>query len=167
MKYDVPTLSLALLGLSPTIIRWGDSLRAYGLGLALILITFALVWKVVTSPGRTNFLLASVAAVCSVQTLYYNAVILFAIGIAGAAVAARHGYWRRAFLVLGIGFIAGLSLIPYFQPIQNAKQWNNIFTVPDFTLSLFWEKLFEALSPAGGGVGWVWVILVLQLRSQP
>jgi hypothetical protein len=161
MKYGTPVLSLALVGLSPTVIRWGDSLRAYGLGLSLMLITFALIWKVVTSPGPKTFLLATVAAVCSVHTLYYNAVILFAVGIAGATVAARHRHWYRALLVLGIGSIAALSMVPYSHPIQNAKQWNNVFIVSHFNFSLFWEKLFAALSSANRGIGWLWVVLVV------
>ena len=37
-----PVLSLALIGLNPMLIRYGDSTRAYGLGILLILLTISL-----------------------------------------------------------------------------------------------------------------------------
>jgi len=38
----VPLIALALLGFHPVLFLWGDSVRGYGIGAALILITFAL-----------------------------------------------------------------------------------------------------------------------------
>ena len=160
MKFSAPLVSLVLLGFSPTIIRWGDSMRAYGFGICLILLTFALVWKLTTSPSPTTAILTTVVAICSVHTLYYNAVLLFAIGIAGTAVAWRHRRWDRALLVMAIGGIAAVSLIPYIHAVQGAKKWNIVFSRSDFSLSLFWAKLSEALSSAGSGIRWVWVIIV-------
>ena len=157
LKFSVPLVSLALLGFSPTIIWWGDSMRAYGFGICLILLTFGLIWRVVTAPGIGTVTLAAVAALCSVQALYYNGVLLLAMGVAGAVVAVRNRHWKRAFLVLGIGGLAALSLIPYVWTIRGASEWNIIITLPNFDLQRFWIKLSEALSTAGPGLTWVWV----------
>jgi len=169
----IPLLSLALLGINAAIIQWADWARGHGLGTLLILLVFGLIWKVATLPSALVVILAAVAAICSVHTLYYNAVLLFAIGLGGAAVALRNGGWKRALLVLAICAAAAGSLLPYLQTVRSASEWSYIFTVPEFSLGIFWEKLSGALS-AAPGVRWIWIALamgaavaalVLQFRS--
>jgi hypothetical protein len=157
----VPLLSLALLGFNASVIQWGDSLRGYGLATVLMLIAFALHWRVVIAPSIWVVALAAVTAICSVQTLYANAVTLLAIGTAAAAVAIRNKHWPRALLVLGMDGLAALSLIPYLRTIQQAKDWNVVITIPEFSFSLFWRKLSAALSSECRGICWVWVALVI------
>jgi hypothetical protein len=136
-------------------------MRAYGLGVCLILLAFGLLWRVTTSPSITSAVLATVVSLCAVHTLYHNAILLFAIGVAGIAVAVRNRLWNRALLLVGIGLIAAVSMIPYLLVMKRAKNWNMIMTRPDFGLSLFWAKLSETLSSAGYGLRWLWVILVI------
>lgn len=159
LKFSTPLVSLALLGFSPVVIRSGDSLRAYGLGVSLTLLTFALFWKVATAPSARMITLAALAALASAQALYHNAVVLFAIGLAGAAVAARNRHWRGALVILGIGVLAALSLLPYLEPIQRARSWD-VVSMREFDLSIFWTRVFEAVSGAGQGAGWLWIILL-------
>ena len=156
MNCGIPVVSLALVGLSPTIIRWGDCLRAYGLGLALMLCTFGLVWKVATSSRRTTFLLATAAAVCSVHTLYYNAVLLFAICSAGALLAASHRQWKRSALVLLIGLIAAVSMLVYADPLRREHEWYVVVLPPSVEFATLLTRLHEALSASGGLMAWIW-----------
>ncbi|CAN5561029.1 hypothetical protein BH20VER1_BH20VER1_05950 [soil metagenome] len=156
----IPLLALALLGINAAVIQWADWTRGHGLGTLLILLTFAFIWKVATAPSRVAIGLATLAALASVHTLYYNAVLLFAIGLAGAAVAWRAGSWQRALLVLGICGVAALSLLPYLRTIRGAGEWSHIFTIPEFSLGIFWEKLSIALS-AAPPVRWIWITLAL------
>ena len=156
-----PLLSLALLGINASAIQWVDWMRGHGLGTVLILLTFALVWKLATRPSPLLAVLTSLAAIASVQTLYYNAVLLFAIGVAGAAVAARRGHWQRALVILAIGGAAAASLVPYLQISRRAGESSFIYTVAEFPLSLFWSKLREALSGTAPFVEWVWVALAV------
>ena len=79
----MPFLSLALLGFSPTIVLWGDSMRSYGLGVVLILLTFVLIYRVCKSPTRLGVIAAGISAILAVQASYHNAPILLAMGIAG------------------------------------------------------------------------------------
>lgn len=161
LNFHCPLVSLALLGFSPTVILWGDSMRAYGFGTVLILLTFAMVWKVVTSPSPKNVSLAAFLAICSVQALYHNAVLLLSIGMAGTVVASYNRHWFRAAIVIGIGIVAAVSLIPYLDTVQGRKEWSIIFTTAQFDLPWYWTKISGALSSAGPGMQWVWVVLLI------
>ena len=160
LGFTAPVVSLALLGFSPIVIRSGDSMRAYGLGLALVLLLFALVWKVATAPRLATIILAAVVTVASAQALYHNAVLVFAICVAGAIVALRNRQWPRALTIVGMGAIAALSLLPYLEPIQRARSWD-VVSVREFDLRIFGARLFEAVSGAGTIVGWLWVLLLV------
>jgi hypothetical protein len=45
LRLGFPLLSLALIGLNPMVIRYGDSIRAYGLGIALMLLVLGAMWR--------------------------------------------------------------------------------------------------------------------------
>ena len=137
MHRAVPLISLALLGTNAAMILWVDWVRGHGLGIVLILTTLALVWKLATDPSLVVAVAAVLAAVCSVQTLYYNAVLLFAIGLAGAIVAARNRNWLRAMGILAIGALAAASLIPYLQTGRRAAETTLMYALSEFPLSLF------------------------------
>jgi uncharacterized membrane protein len=118
-----PLLSMLLFGLSPVTIRWGDSLRAYGLGVFFILLTVGSAWKVVRSPSRKAVLLAMIAGFLAAQSLYQSAFMLPAIYLGGVVVAALRRDFKRALLVISIGIPAALSLLPYLPVIRRASDW--------------------------------------------
>jgi hypothetical protein len=123
LKRGIPLLSLSLVAVNPIVIRYGDSIRGYALGIALIALTMGLVWRFVEAPNFRRGLLAGIGAVLSVQALYQNAFFLLAIGIAGMTVSLRRRQLGAAAGVLGIGLIAALSLLPYIKPIRDAQSW--------------------------------------------
>src|SRR6516162_6214276 len=51
MRKGPPLLAVTLAGLNVTIIRTGDSLRGYGLGSALAVLTLALIWRLSSRPS--------------------------------------------------------------------------------------------------------------------
>lgn len=141
-------------------------MRAYGLGIMLILLTFGLVWKMVEKLEAGSMAIAAVVAVLAVQTLYYNAFLLFALCMGGVAVAIRRRDWRCVVAVLSVGAMAGLSLIPYLEVFRRSQSWGPMFQYPDLWqggsgVRLFWMKLREALDPCGWYVSWIWVALLL------
>ena len=175
LKSPAPLIALLLLGFNGAIIRWGDSIRAYGLGMALILITLGLIWDVTQSPTRWRVLLAGLFAVLSVHTLYYNAVLLLAFCAGGCAVTCRHQQWRRTGILLGIGVVAAISLLPYIPTFRSAGQWNMLVQVPSYTFARFWGKLCDTIGYSGKPFLVVWPVLfalaviiglVSQLRSR-
>lgn len=155
-----PLIALGLLGFSPTLIVWGDSLRAYGLAVACIAITFGCFWRVIENPRASVVFAATAAAIASVQSLFTNALLIFACGTAAAVVAVRRGEWPRALLVLGIGGVAGITLLPYVPVLQTTKDWATIrsYALP---LRAYTDVLREALEQAGPAAPWAWIVLAL------
>ncbi|HEV8695265.1 MAG TPA: glycosyltransferase family 39 protein [Lysobacter sp.] len=148
--HSLPLVSLALLGMSPSMIRWGDSIRAYGFGILLILVTCALLWRFVDQASWRRFAVATIVAIASVHALYYNAVLLLAFCAGAAAVGAHRRAWKTVALVLVIGLIAAVSLVPYRATIQAASSWNMLVQVPSYSLSWFWNSFARTVD-----VGWL------------
>jgi hypothetical protein len=156
-----PIYSLALLGFSPAIIRWGDSIRGYGLGICSILMTFALVWRLVKRPDAKNLILATLSALIAVQSLYYDAVLLFAICIGGFFVALKNGKSKPVVSLLIVGGVSALSLFPYLSVFQRSKSWTPMFQYPElwqgFRLTWYWQNLSATLDSSGVWTASVWV----------
>jgi hypothetical protein len=149
----VPLLSLALLGLDVPFLVFGDSLRGYGMGSALILLTYGLLARVLALPpdgrsdraGRPSRLaawqapagliaLTAVTAVASVQVL------------AAAAIA-------------GCGGAAALSLLPYAAQLAAARrQWSVIVVYP-IGVKQIWRVFIATVGPRPVLV--VWLLLLI------
>jgi hypothetical protein len=144
-----PLVSLALFALSPSVIRWGDSLRGYGLGIAGTILTCATLWIFITRPSWRTYLACLASGLFSVHTLYYNAAALFAFGCGAISVCMLNKAWWKAAAVAGVGIISAASLLPYTVVIQRASSWNSLVRIPNYDLTWFLMKLDEAISPAG------------------
>jgi hypothetical protein len=160
MGFRLPFVSVGLLAANVTVVTWGDSLRAYGCGSLFILMTLGLVWRLMQTPGRITFLLAALAAILSVQTLFQNAFLVLAICIAGGVVCARQRQGKTVALVLGVGLLTAASLIPYLSLIIESQNWYILQKVAfDFV------RTWNTLALAGGSyLGWpfgVWLGLIL------
>ena len=156
----VPLFSLALLGLNPLFIRYGDSVRAYGLGCCLGVLAAAAVWRVALAERVEwrRVLLAVLAGILSVQGLYHNAGLLFASCVGGAVVALWTRRWQVAAVVMAAGVPAALSLVPYLPAIHRAGQWSVLFRYP-VTAAWLWTRVSEVTgSPDPVGV-WLWTAL--------
>ena len=151
-------MSLAFLGTNPAFIQWTTSVRGYGLGVLLILVSFGLIYKVATTEASRGMIgLAALASVSSVQLVFGNAAFVFAIIVAGAMVALQTGHRRRSIILLAIGLGAALLLLPYLHGIRREESWNNVVTHAGFNLSVFWKKLSLTLSSARYSLRWIWV----------
>ncbi|MDQ3198449.1 MAG: hypothetical protein M3Q46_04555 [Verrucomicrobiota bacterium] len=158
LRFGFPLISLALIGFNPLVIRYGDSIRAYGLGMVLLLLSLGTIWRLVekASPGR--FLAALASAVLSVQCLYYNSFLLFAICVGAVAVSWRRREYQRIFMILGIGGIAATSMLVYWSTIRRVEA-TQFFWKFNFTAELFWIKLSETLGSPLASFAWLWVAL--------
>jgi hypothetical protein len=157
-RRGVPLLPLALVAVNANLVRSGDSLRAYGLGSALNVLSLALTWRVAQRATVINVALAATAAVASVQCLYQNAFFVLAACSAGLLVCFRERRWRNALCVLGIGLAAAASLIPYARGIVRSQEWW-IVEKAGFDLSLAWENLSAATGFPFASFAWIWVAL--------
>src|SRR4029450_13291153 len=109
-----------------TMIRTGDSLRGYGVGSALAVLTLAVIWRLSRRPSLSTFCGAVVLAVLSVNSLYQNAFLLFAACCGGFVVCAVERRWRDMLPVLAVGVAAAVSLLPYIPLIARAH-WYVIY----------------------------------------
>jgi hypothetical protein len=150
-----PLLLLALAALNPVVIRFGDSIRGYGLGIALMTLTIGLMWRFIEKPGWCRGLLAGAAAVASVQTLYQNAFFLLAIGLAGVVVSLRQRQYLKSVGILSIGFVAALSLVPYIKPIHDTQgSWLL------FKYGITFSRCLNLLSQLAGNFLDIWLGIV-------
>jgi hypothetical protein len=141
-------------------IRWGDTMRAYGFGILLSLLTCALLWRFLQRPGVARFVAAALAAIASVHALYYNAVLLLSFCAGGVAVCLYRRSWKQGFAVLMVGVLAAVSLLPYVPVVRQAGSWSAIVRMPNYDVAWFWMKLNEALVPGGRWIIVVWLVLL-------
>lgn len=153
-----PLFSLVLLGCNPAFVRYSDSNRAFGLGILLILLTLATVWRVLAAPRPGRVLLAMAAGVLSVQALYYNSILLLAICVGASVAAACERRWRTAAVLIAIGVPAALSMGVYLGTVRQVSTWNFVLRLP-VSFGWLWHRLSDVLgSPDPLGV-WVWSAL--------
>lgn len=157
---SVPLLSLALLGFHPYFLLFGDSLRGYGLGVFLILLTFGAFSRLVARPGWRTAAAASLAALLSVHCLLHNSPMLLGIGTSAAVVGAVRGRWRVTAASLGIGCVAALSLLPYRGPLTAARQWDVLLIEEIVPRQILYRSL-DALAAPHRLIAWIWLVLIV------
>src|SRR5262249_304727 len=139
MRNGAPLLAVTLAGLNVTMVRAGDSLRGYGLGSALAVLTLAVIWRLTCRPSLAAFSCAVVVAVLSVQSLYQNAFLLFAACCGGFVLCAVERRWRDTLPIFAVGAAAAVSLLPYI-PLIASAHWHIIYTV-GLHYSIVWNQL--------------------------
>jgi hypothetical protein len=157
LGYKLPTIGMLLLGLSPVIIRYGDSIRPYGLAMLFSLLAFGLYWRVTIKPSAKCVVPATLTGVIMVQCLTQNAFLLMAIGIGSMTVCLRKRLWKRAVFIAGMGFTAAISLMPYLSIWKQVKEVVFLNTIPDGNAI---NAMVNAFGSPDVAVGWVWIFLL-------
>ena len=152
-----PLLVLALYAVNPMAIRVGDSMRPYGLGIALTLLTLTLIWNFVQTPGIKSLFWATLAAVLSVQCLYQNAFFIIAFSCGAWVVTLGRRQWKTALQTGIIGTVAALSLLPYWGIIKQGPMSLGIRS-HELQFDTIWNTLREVLETSGG-----WLVTLLWL----
>lgn len=165
-----PLLTVALFGLCPTFILWGSTLRAYGFGILWVLLSFGFFWRVATTNRPWEMAAALFCAIAAVQSVYTNALLIFACGVASCAVAVRRGAWRRGATALAIGAITALTLVPYYFRVNQATGWAGAYRI-NYSLYNSFRMLAAALHGSDHALFWFWAVclplaLVYAVRLQ-
>ena len=156
----VPLLALALYALNPLALRVGDSMRPYGLGFALIVLTVGFIWKFTQTRNRKWFVAASVAATLAVQSLYQNAFFVAAAIGAATIICVRRKDWKCIGMCFCIGLIALLFLLPHVPNIQKGDAWREIARVP-VSQQLLTDAVNELLKAAGSFMQPIYLIVLI------
>ena len=158
MRNGAPLLAVTLAGLNVTMVRAGDSLRGYGLGSALAVLTLAVIWRLTCRPSLAAFSCAAAVAVLSVQSLYQNAFFVFAACCGGFVLCAIERRWRDTLPLFAVGAAAAVSLLPYI-PLIVRSQDSYIIAKVGFHFSHGWQQLSLATGSPLPVFTWVWVAL--------
>jgi len=154
LRLPMPSCSLLLFALNVWVIRGGDAIRPWGLGMLSIILTFASLGWALQRPRPASIALTALCAVLSVHTLYSNAVLVAAMCLGGVASGASRGSRTGVLLSVGVGLAAGLSLLPYLPAVRAAGDWGVLVrTGADVT------RIWTALSSTASWDGWGWVLL--------
>jgi MFS family permease len=159
LRVRLPMASFVLFAMSSTAFLC-DSLRAYGLGVIFILLALGTMWRVFEDPVPWKMAVSAATIILSVQCLYLNSVLVFAI-CAGAAAAGLHQRNRNLVIFpLGAGLLAAVSLLPYLGMISGTSDWNIIIKIP---IDVPWVlgKFRQAIDPSGSVFVWIWTALWL------
>jgi hypothetical protein len=155
-----PLLGLVLFALNSTVIFYGDSLRGYGLGSLLIVLTVGAAVAFLRCSSLRRAVWLALSAVLSVQALYQNAVFVGAICLGSWVVCVRRKSWRPAVLILGAGLVASVSLLPYVPMLVSGRS-----SVEVLRTDLHFKYVLDNLAVATGfplGIyACVWVLLAI------
>ncbi len=154
-----PLWSLVLVALNAWVLYYAASLRAYGLGSALIALCAAAAWRFVEIPDRKNWLLFTLAATLSVQTLFQNSVLVAAICLGAFVVALRQRKFKLTIAIFLAGLTAAISLLPYFHNLAGAAK-NTSPLQMDFDYVIALNNLDTLLAYPLPVLFRVWVVLV-------
>ena len=142
----VPLVSLLLLGMSPTVVIYGDQVRGYGLGALAIAWCFGALWAFVERPGPGRYLIAQAAAVLAAQTYFGNCFLIAAMCAAGAAVALRR---RAPHLLLAVGALGAVAALTMLINLPSIRYALHLSPIEQGHYTLLWlaSVLHAALAP--------------------
>lgn len=154
-RHRAPVLALFLIGVNGAVIRYGDSLRGYGLGILTGTLMFGALWNLTRRMSWLTVTLATFSALIAVHSLFYNAVLLLAVCMGGVAVTLRRRSVPGIAAFLGIGLLCALSLAIYIPTFRAASDWNDLVRY-DIAVSWFWSKWGDALEMTGLSMKLLW-----------
>ncbi len=155
----LPVISLVLFAMTPVAFV-GDSIRAYGLGVILILLALATMWRVIQNLTLGRMIICAIVVILNAQCLYHNSFLIFAICIGAAAVGYYRRDWKMMVFSLGTGLLAAISLLPYLKMIAIVRDCHITRILP-VSLSWILDKFRLAIDPSGMLLTWVWFVLAL------
>jgi hypothetical protein len=113
IRREAPLIGLVLLGLNSTMIFFGDSLRAYGLGSVMAIMLTASAFVFLQKPSVAHTAWLALFGILSVQVLYHNAVLVAAVCCGAWSVCWRRSDGGAAIQILIVAIVSAASLLPY------------------------------------------------------
>jgi len=160
IRHAPPLLGLVLLGLNSTLIFFGDSLRAYGLGSLFALALTASAFLFLQKPSVSRMIWLALLAILSVQVLYHNAVLVAAICFGAWSVCWRRKDRPAALQILFVAIISAASLLPYLHNFISSGGAAAVFRTGVKLRRFFWSYEDTLGYPLSGYI-YVWALLAL------
>lgn len=147
-----PLFMLAIFALNPVMFRFCTSIRAYGLGMITLFLMVGSLWLYFDRPTPRRLAAAAFFSFLAVHSLYYNAVVLAAVGVTGIAIFLAARQFRQ---VLWLALVCGAcaaSILPYvLGPMTKAKEWKSAFEL-NFDLKSLLGRCQWSLDFAANGI---------------
>ncbi len=158
--HRIPLVTLLLLGVSGAVIRYGDSLRAYGAGILTGTLMFGSLWNLTRRITPWSVVVAVLSSLLAVHSVYNNAVFLFAVCMGGVAVMWMRRSRAGVILYLAVGALCVLSLLPYLSTFRLMRGWIELFRY-DLGPGWFLGKWKDALEMSGSWTPLLWTLTFL------
>jgi hypothetical protein len=164
LSNDVPLIALGLTSLNTTFFVWGTTIRGYGLGSAMIVLTFGCLCALVVTTSWRRIVTATLVCVFGVQVLLYNSVLLLAIGGAAVVLLLVQRRFKQALVILAVCAVAIFFLLPYVPAYLHARDWNILVRGWPTSYSL-WKHFEVALGNPGYSIPALWYAIAVGLMG--
>lgn len=156
-----PPVVVAVLFLaSASVVRYGDAIRGYGLGLVAGAACIWALHRFATRGDARSFVLAVALATIAVQLMFQNAVIVLASCVAAATVFAFRRSLRHVALSFAVGGVAALSLASAVPMMRDAAGWIELLRF-DIDLGWLYSTWQETIAASGWTAIATWMVLLL------
>ncbi len=161
-----PMITIALMGSLPAFIFIVGANRAYGLGSALLVLSFGMIWRMIERPTRSWVLLTGLICFLFAHCVYYDVVFLCAMLAGGAMVVIRRRQWKTLLTLVVIGAVSASSLAIYLPVIHRGSDYVPMNQLQYMDYSTLWYALGHTLwarsNARFGGMGvWLWIVLII------
>jgi hypothetical protein len=158
LGFGFPFIALVCCAINPGFVYWGDSIRAYGFGGAVVVLLAGAFWRLGQSVNWltvTTSLLLSLAAVSLQHT---NCFLVGAVAAAACVIALRRHRRPETIAILGVAGLAALSTVlqinalrmrlTYVHPLNasNIVSWSDL-----------WETFAQTLGAGQPFMVWIWI----------
>lgn len=158
---SAPLWTLAAVAAHPIVVCFGDSLRAHGIGLLLMVGMFISIWRVVENANVGRILTATVVSSAAAFASYYNCLLLLSLCLAGMTTVFVNGRRRLLLVLPGVGLAAAVVLFGiYGRQIAASSAWRDLQRMPLSELAPF-TRWLTMLQEAGTLAPWFWGAMVL------
>jgi hypothetical protein len=159
---DWPLLFPVLIGLNTTFLTTGLSVRGYGIGGVLILLTTVLTMKLLLEPSRWLLLGVFFSSLAAMQTLFFNIPLVFAIVVGAAAVLLLRRDFRRLMWFLATAALSGgLAYLTYRLNAYGTYRWAKVLEEPFSINANLWRLIAACGEPYQGiAIAWIGVVLL-------
>ena len=164
LSNDVPLIALGLTSLNTTFFVWGTTIRGYGLGSAMIVLTFGCLCALVVTTSWRRIVTATLVCIFGVQVLLYNSVLLLAIGGAAVVLLLVQRRFKQALVILAVCAVAIFFLLPYVPAYLHARDWNILVRGWPTSYSL-WKHFEVALGNPGYSIPALWYAIAVGLMG--
>ena len=155
-----PLASLVLFASVPAMIRYGQSIRAYGLatifGIALISFT----WEYVQKPSWKNVLPAALFGLLGVHCLYQSSFLLACVCLGAAAAICIRRSWKQLAGVVAMVLPAAMTVPIYFHTVSKGAVGFAVFADTAIGPNDLLRGLITAVSPYGQVPAFWWLGLL-------